>query len=100
MGRIPDGRGVGLSCEVEPSAAPWWRVPATSLRSCHMSIVLSDLSFSFPNGRVVLSKLNASFNSGRTGLIGANGSGKSTLLGLIANVLRPTCGSVTVTGEV
>ena len=65
-----------------------------------MSIVLSDLSFSFPNGRVVLSKLNASFNSGRTGLIGANGSGKSTLLGLIADVLRPTCGSVTVTGEV
>jgi hypothetical protein len=37
-----------------------------------MSIVLSDLSFSFPNGRVVLSKLNASFNSGRTGLIGAD----------------------------
>jgi ATPase subunit of ABC transporter with duplicated ATPase domains len=65
-----------------------------------MSIVLSDLSFSFPDGRVVLSKLSASFNPGRTGLIGANGSGKSTLLRLIAGRLRPTSGSVTVTGEV
>jgi ATPase subunit of ABC transporter with duplicated ATPase domains len=65
-----------------------------------MSVVLSDLSFSFPNGRVVLSKLSASFNPGRTGLIGANGSGKSTLLRLIAGCLRPTSGSVTVTGEV
>ena len=64
-----------------------------------MSIVLSDLSFSLPNGRVVLSRLNASFNPGRTGLIGANGSGKSTLLRLIAGDLPPTSGSVAVTGE-
>ena len=65
-----------------------------------MSIVLSDLSFSFPNGRVVLSRLNASFNPGRTGLIGTNGSGKSTLLRLIAGRLQPTSGSVSVNGEV
>lgn len=65
-----------------------------------MSIVLSGLSFSFPNGRVVLSRLSASFNPGRTGLIGANGSGKSTLLRLIAGRLRPTSGSVSVNGEV
>jgi ATPase subunit of ABC transporter with duplicated ATPase domains len=65
-----------------------------------VSVVLNDLSFSLPNGRVVLSKLSASFNAGRTGLIGANGSGKSTLLRLVADVLRPASGSVTVTGEV
>jgi len=65
-----------------------------------MSIVLNDLSFSLPNGRVVLSKLTASFNPGLTGLIGANGSGKTTLLRLIAGGLRPTSGSVSVTGEV
>ena len=65
-----------------------------------MPVVLSDLSFSHPNGRVVLSHLSTSFNVGRTGLIGANGSGKSTLLRLIAGAARPTSGSVTVTGEV
>jgi len=65
-----------------------------------MSVVLSDLSFSFPNGLVVLSGLNAAFGPGRTGLIGVNGSGKSTLLRLITGQLRPTSGSVTVTGEV
>jgi len=65
-----------------------------------MSIVLSDLSFSYPDGRVVLSKLSASFNPGRTGLIGVNGSGKSTLLRIIAGALRPTSGSVTTGGEI
>ena len=65
-----------------------------------MSIVLSDLSFSFPNGRVLLSGLNAAFGPGTTGLIGVNGSGKSTLLRLIAGELRPSGGSLTVTGEV
>src|SRR6516162_6549684 len=65
-----------------------------------MAIVLSDLHFSFPNGRVVLSGLSASFGPGRTGLIGVNGSGKSTLLRLVAGELRPVSGSVTVTGDV
>ena len=65
-----------------------------------MSIVLSDLSFSYPDGRVVLSKLSASFNPGRTGLIGVNGSGKSTLLRIIAGALQPTSGSVTAGGEI
>jgi ATPase subunit of ABC transporter with duplicated ATPase domains len=65
-----------------------------------MSVVLSDLSFSFPNGRVVLSGLNATFGPGRTGLIGVNGSGKSTLLRLITGASRATSGSVTVAGEV
>ncbi|HEY0935490.1 MAG TPA: ABC-F family ATP-binding cassette domain-containing protein [Trebonia sp.] len=65
-----------------------------------MSVVLSDLSFSFPNGRVLLSRLSTSFSPGRTGLIGANGSGKSTLLRLMAGRLRPTSGTVTAPGEV
>jgi len=61
-----------------------------------MSIVLTDLSFHFPNGRVLLSGLTTSFGPGRTGLIGVNGSGKSTLLRLIAGELAPSAGSVTV----
>jgi ATPase subunit of ABC transporter with duplicated ATPase domains len=68
-------------------------------QSTEPSVVLSDLSFSWPNGRRVLSGLSASFAPGRTGLIGANGAGKSTLLRLIAGQLRPASGSVMVTGD-
>jgi ATPase subunit of ABC transporter with duplicated ATPase domains len=71
--------------------------PARSGGPC---IVLSELSFSWPDGRRVFDGLNASFSPGRTGLIGVNGAGKSTLLSLIAGRLRPSSGSVTVTGDV
>ena len=65
-----------------------------------MSVVLSDLSFSFPDGTTPLSGLTVALGPGRTGLIGANGSGKSTLLRLVAGQLRPTAGSLTVRGDV
>jgi ATPase subunit of ABC transporter with duplicated ATPase domains len=65
-----------------------------------MSVVLSNLSFSFPDGRAVLSGVNASFGPGRTGLIGVNGSGKSTMLRLIGGRLRPSSGTAAVSGEV
>jgi ATPase subunit of ABC transporter with duplicated ATPase domains len=63
-------------------------------------VVLTDLSFCWPNGRRVLDGLSAAFSPGRTGLIGVNGAGKSTLLALIAGRLRPSSGSVAVTGDV
>jgi ATPase subunit of ABC transporter with duplicated ATPase domains len=65
-----------------------------------MSIVCSDLSFSWPDGTPVLAGLSAVFGPGRTGLIGVNGSGKSTLLRLIASDLAPVSGAVTVAGDV
>jgi len=72
-------------------------VPA---RSGGPSVVLNELSFAWPNGRRVLDGLSAAFSPGRTGLIGVNGAGKSTVLALIAGRLRPSSGSVTVTGDV
>ena len=73
---------------------------ALPVKSAGPSVALSNLSFCWPDGRPVLSSLSASFAPGRTGLIGVNGAGKSTLLRLIAGQLRPSSGSVTVTGDV
>lgn len=49
--------------------------------------VLNDISFEIKKGETV-------------GIIGPNGSGKSTILKLIANVMSPTSGTVTVQGSV
>ncbi|MGW3992550.1 ABC-F family ATP-binding cassette domain-containing protein [Amycolatopsis sp. NPDC004772] len=61
-------------------------------------IVLSGLSFSWPDDTPVFDRLSATFPSGRTGLVAPNGSGKTTLLKLVAGVLQPAAGSVTADG--
>jgi ATPase subunit of ABC transporter with duplicated ATPase domains len=63
-----------------------------------MSIVCSNLSFSWPDDTAVFQGLSFTVNGGRTGLVAPNGAGKSTLLKLIAGELRPTGGTVTVAG--
>jgi len=64
------------------------------------SIVLKDLSYSTPDGQSLFTRLDLSFGPIRTGLVGRNGVGKSTLVGLIAGALRPSGGSIAVSGTV
>ncbi|MEV3872427.1 ribosomal protection-like ABC-F family protein [Streptomyces sp. NPDC049906] len=62
------------------------------------TVICSNLSFSWPDDTPVFQGLSCTVGTGRTGLVAPNGSGKSTLLKLIAGELRPSAGSVTVTG--
>ncbi len=64
------------------------------------SVVIDDVSFSWPDGSVALRDLSGAFPAGRTGLVGRNGSGKTTLLRLVAGDLSPVRGRITVSGAV
>jgi len=63
-------------------------------------VVVSNLSFSWPDDTPVFAGLSFAIGAGRTGLVAPNGAGKSTLLKLIAGELHPTAGSVTVDGVI
>src|SRR5258706_1916378 len=51
-------------------------------------------------GRVrALDQLDLEIASGMFGMLGPNGAGKTTLMRILAGILRPTSGTVTVGGE-
>ncbi|MEV6907807.1 ribosomal protection-like ABC-F family protein [Amycolatopsis sp. NPDC051071] len=61
-------------------------------------VVVSNLSFAWPDDTPVFDDLSFTVPGGRTGLVAPNGAGKSTLLKLIAGELRPLAGSVSAQG--
>ncbi|WP_432743053.1 ATP-binding cassette domain-containing protein [Streptomyces sp. JH002] len=61
-------------------------------------ITCTGMSFSWPDDTPVFDGLTFTLGAGRTGLVAPNGSGKSTLLKLIAGELRPSAGTVSVSG--
>lgn len=65
-----------------------------------LSVSLSDISFTFPNGFNLFKNISVSFGPGISGLIGVNGCGKSTLSKIAAGILQPSTGSVTGTRNV
>lgn len=64
------------------------------------SIVLSQITWSTPDGRTLLDHLDFRFAAERTGLIGRNGVGKTTLFNIIAGLTAPASGSVVITGSI
>ena len=65
-----------------------------------VSVSLHQLSWSTPANQPLFTARELSFGPGRTGLIGRNGTGKSTLLRLIAGLIPPAAGSVTLKGTI
>lgn len=60
-----------------------------------MSIIISDLSYHYPNQKNIFEHLSLSINNNsKCGLVGNNGRGKSTLLKLIAGYLKPVSGDI------
>ncbi|NRQ51484.1 ABC-F family ATP-binding cassette domain-containing protein [Aeromicrobium stalagmiti] len=67
--------------------------------SSRTSVSIHDLHFTWPDGDPVFDGLDVAIGPGRHGLVGLNGSGKSTLLRIVAGVLAPDSGTVTVDGD-
>ncbi len=63
-----------------------------------VAVELTDVSRWYGNV-VAVNGVGFSLGAGVTGLLGPNGAGKSTLLHMIAGLLRPSAGSVTVDGR-
>ena len=61
-------------------------------------VVVSGLSFTWPDGTPVFRDLSFSLEAERIGLVAPNGAGKSTLLRLISGELTPAAGSITIEG--
>ncbi|RYZ80948.1 MAG: ABC transporter ATP-binding protein, partial [Proteobacteria bacterium] len=63
-----------------------------------MSLVISDVSKTYPNGVHALQNIQLEIPSGMFGLLGPNGAGKSSLMRTLATLQEPDTGTVTFHG--
>lgn len=65
-----------------------------------MPIVLTDASFTYPDGSHAVESVSLRVNDGeRLAIVGQNGAGKTTTVKMMNGLLKPTSGSVLVDGE-
>ena len=89
--------------EAQPLAAHLRCKPAPAPQPAGKPVLtLKEICFAYEKKSAdVLFRLSLTLTAGKCyGIVGANGSGKSTMLKLIAGVMYPTTGSVTVNGEI
>ncbi len=58
------------------------------------TLIIKDLTKTYPNGVKALDGINLEITNGMFGLLGANGAGKSSLMRTIASLQEPTAGSI------
>jgi ABC-2 type transport system ATP-binding protein len=63
-----------------------------------MDVKISQLTKTYPGGIQALHGVNLEIGTGTFGLLGSNGAGKTTLLRILATLLKPSQGRVTVDG--
>jgi ABC-2 type transport system ATP-binding protein len=63
-----------------------------------MDVKISQLTKTYPGGIQALRGVNLEIGAGTFGLLGSNGAGKTTLLRILATLLKPSQGRVTVDG--
>lgn len=66
----------------------------------NIHLVLQDVSYALPDGRVLFSGLHEQFDMRSTGLVGRNGVGKTLLARILAGLLPPTSGHCRRSGSV
>ena len=72
---------------------------ATLARRAAPTIRIESLSFRYPKGRAIFERADLTLAPGRAyRLTGANGAGKTTLFKLLAGVLAPSSGALTLDG--
>ncbi len=62
-------------------------------------LVIRDLTKVYPGPVAALQGVDLEIGQGMFGLLGPNGAGKTTLMRILAGLLEPTAGSVTLHGE-
>lgn len=63
-----------------------------------MHITIDSLSKVYKNGNKAVNNINLEIESGMLGLLGPNGAGKTTLMRILATLMLPSSGTVTVNG--
>lgn len=58
------------------------------------TLIIENLSKTYPNGVKALDGINLKISNGMFGLLGANGAGKSSLMRTIASLQEPSTGSI------
>jgi len=59
------------------------------------TLLINDLTKTYPNGVEALDGINLKITNGMFGLLGANGAGKSSLMRTISSLQEPSSGSIT-----